>query len=80
MKLSKVKVQFSDALLSDSEMKDVIGETQDSRNVPCNPQDDEHSCHGVCYYEHYQGACGMEVIQDMEGVESYVCACFISGY
>ena len=49
MKLGKLKVRFSDVLLSDTEMKNVIGGANGPSDVTCNPQASESSCNGVCY-------------------------------
>ena len=75
MRLSKVKVRFSGALLSDTEMKNVIGGVNGSSDVTCNPQASESTCNGVCYYNTKQGHCDMEYI-NITG--SYMCACVIT--
>lgn len=49
LKLGKLKVRFSDVLLSDTEMKNVIGGANGPSDVTCNPQASESSCNGVCY-------------------------------
>lgn len=75
MKLGKLKVRFSDVLLSDTEMKNVIGGANGPSDVTCNPQASESSCNGVCYSGTKQGNCGMEYIS-VTG--SYMCACVIT--
>lgn len=76
MKLGKIKIKFSGTQLSSSEMKNVIGGVVGPSDVNCDPQASESTCNGVCYYNTYQGQCGLEFIPIVNG-GTYLCACKI---
>ena len=76
MKLGKIKIQNFATQLSSAEMKNVIGGVAGSKDLNCDPNASESTCNGVCYYNTYQGECGLEYIPILNG-GMYMCSCII---
>lgn len=75
MKLDKIKVIYTDSILNESEMKNIIaGKTDGASDVDCEPTRDESTCHGICYSHIKQGSCEMEY---MPYLGYYLCSCQI---